>query len=384
MTVVSDHRHAVHAPGERIVAGRLQPSPETPQRAELLQNAAVAAGFPILTPPPVDAAGLAALRRHVGAVHTPDYLHFLETIHGRWQQLPNPSPEVMANAFPVNRSGLATRPRGPVGQAGYFMGDSACPIGPGTFEGALAAAHVATTAVEELLRVCRVEGETHGADDTDTDTDTDNVVYALCRPPGHHAAADACAGFCYLNNAAIAAELLRSRTGGRVAVLDVDLHHGNGTQAVFYGRADVLTISIHADPSVFYPWFWGHAHERGQGEGEGYNLNLPLALGSGDAVFLEQLDVALEHIALFAPSALVVALGLDAHEHDPLAGLTVTTAGFGAMAERIALAANLPVLLVQEGGYASPHLGPNLVEFLLGFHRGRQLARVSKGAPFSS
>ena len=156
-------------------------------------------------------------------------------------------------------------------------------------------------------------------------------AYALCRPPGHHAYADMAGGFCFLNNTAIAAQRLRSKHQ-RVAVLDVDVHHGNGTQGIFFERDDVLTVSIHADPDNYYPYFWGHAHETGVGKGHGFNLNLPLPLGSGDAPWLAAGDKALARIREFAPTALVVALGLDASESDPLQGLKVTGAGFHAMA----------------------------------------------------
>ena len=194
-------------------------------------------------------------------------------------------------------------------------------------------------------------------------------AYALCRPPGHHAFADMAGGFCFLNNTAIAAHRLRQKHQ-RVAVLDVDVHHGNGTQGIFFERDDVLTVSIHADPAHYYPYYWGHAHERGAGKGDGFNLNLPLPLGSADAPWLAAGDAALARIRDHAPTALVVALGLDASESDPLQGLKVTGVGFHAMARKIA-GLGLPTVLVQEGGYLSDDLGRNLVQFLGGFENGR-------------
>jgi acetoin utilization deacetylase AcuC-like enzyme len=191
------------------------------------------------------------------------------------------------------------------------------------------------------------------------------AAYALCRPPGHHAFADVAGGFCFVNNSAVAAQALRA-TAARVAILDVDLHHGNGTQGIFYARADVLTVSIHADPVRFYPFFWGHADERGEGPGLGYNLNLPLPRKSGDAPFLDALNTALRRIRAFAPDAVVVALGLDAHESDPFGGLSVTTPGFARIAEVIARL-HLPTVIVQEGGYLSEELSTNLTSFLTGF-----------------
>jgi acetoin utilization deacetylase AcuC-like enzyme len=197
-------------------------------------------------------------------------------------------------------------------------------------------------------------------------------AYALCRPPGHHAYADMAGGFCFLNNTAVAARRLLSRHA-RVAVLDVDVHHGNGTQSIFYASREVLTVSLHADPHQFYPYFWGHAHERGEGAGEGFNLNLPLPLGSGDDPWLAAGQEGLERIGRFAPTALVVALGLDASESDPLQGLRVTTRGFARMAALIA-ALGLPTVLVQEGGYLGPELGENLAAFLAGFEQARTAA----------
>jgi acetoin utilization deacetylase AcuC-like enzyme len=172
-------------------------------------------------------------------------------------------------------------------------------------------------------------------------------------------------GFCFLNNSAIAAQHLR-RAHDRVAILDVDLHHGNGTQGVFYARPDVLTVSIHADPIRFYPFFWGHASERGEGPGLGYNLNLPLPRHSADELFLEALDAAIDRIRAFAPGAVVIALGLDAFEGDPFGGLSVTTDGFARIGERCA-GLCLPTAIIQEGGYVCDALADNLTAFLTSF-----------------
>jgi acetoin utilization deacetylase AcuC-like enzyme len=195
----------------------------------------------------------------------------------------------------------------------------------------------------------------------------DGVCYALARPPGHHAAKDLAGGFCYLNNCAIGAEMLRSRFA-RVAILDIDVHHGNGTQEIFYDRGDVLTVSLHADPMRFYPFFWGHAVERGEGAGLGANYNLPLPRGTNDETYLQALERALARIRAFAPGALVVALGLDAFEGDPFQGLAITTGGFERIAERIA-GLQVPTLIVQEGGYLCDGLGDNLTAFLRGFEK---------------
>jgi acetoin utilization deacetylase AcuC-like enzyme len=191
------------------------------------------------------------------------------------------------------------------------------------------------------------------------------TAYALCRPPGHHCFTELAGGFCYLSNTAIAAQALTMQ-GRKVAVLDVDLHHGNGTQGVFYDRADVLTISLHAHPERFYPFFWGYPAETGADAGEGANLNLALERGTGDLGFQQALGQALDRIALWGADTLVLALGLDAFVGDPFAGLAVTTPGFEQIGRQIA-ALNLPTLVVQEGGYLCPELGDNLVAVLKAF-----------------
>jgi acetoin utilization deacetylase AcuC-like enzyme len=224
----------------------------------------------------------------------------------------------------------------------------ACPIAADSFAGILASAACAEAAAEALFN-------------------GDRTAYALCRPPGHHAGPERAGGFCFLNNSALAATVLRERFE-RVAILDVDLHHGNGTQDIFYARGDVWTGSLHADPDDFYPFFWGGADETGTGEGGGTNVNLPLALGSGAHVFLDALDHLIERLKTFRPDALVVALGLDAHKDDPLAGLTLETDDFIPVGRRIA-ALDLPTVLVQEGGYPTEHLSRNLAAFMAGFIR---------------
>jgi acetoin utilization deacetylase AcuC-like enzyme len=337
MKVVFSEAQRRHDPTFFLSSGAQRPNPEVPGRCDILLEAALGLGLTQVAPPD---AGLAP----VAAVHTPDYIHFLCHIHERWQHIEGASAEVIPNIHPDRRNGAY--PASAVGQAGYHMADTACPISAETYGAALASAHTAYHAAQLVLG-----GE--------------RASYALCRPPGHHAFADLAGGFCYFNNSGIAAQALRARHE-RVAILDVDLHHGNGTQGLFYGRRDVYTVSIHADPIRFYPFFWGHADERGEGEGLGYNLNLPLARKTSDEGFLAALDRALEHIAAFAPGALVVALGLDAFEGDPFGGLSVTTPGFAAIAGRIA-GLGLPMVIVQEGGYVCDELGANLASFLKRF-----------------
>lgn len=341
MKIVYSDKHAGHDPQTLIVRGVKQRSAEQPERATRLLAAAQSAGHQVMAPKAHGAAPAAS-------VHTPEYIDFLQTAARDWAKLSGASAEVVPNVHPARAH--ASYPKALAGRAGWHQVDMACPIGPGTWDAALASSEVAATAADLVL-------------------DGDREAYALCRPPGHHAYADMAGGFCFLNNTAVAAQRLRTKHA-RVAVFDVDVHHGNGTQGIFYERADVLTVSIHADPNNYYPYFWGHAHEHGAGKGEGYNLNLPLPLGSPDAAWLAAGDTALARVSEFAPTALVVALGLDASESDPLQGLKVSGAGFHAMAQKIARL-GLPTVLVQEGGYLSDDLGRNLVQFLSGFESGR-------------
>jgi len=346
MQVVYYPGHAVHAPKHFLVSGSVQSSPEIPARADTLLAAVKAAGYEVIEPPDCG-------RQPIAAVHTPEYLQFLEHIYTRWRRIEGASEEVVPNVHPVARGRSdedCGYPASAVGQAGYHMADTACPISAGTWQAARGAASAAVHAAH-LVR------------------DGVPAAYALCRPPGHHAFADMAGGFCFLNNSAIAAQELTA-AGRRVAILDVDVHHGNGTQGIFYRRDDVLTVSLHADPIRFYPFFWGYAAERGAGPGLGANLNLPLARATGDDDYLVALEKALARIGSFAPDVLVIALGLDAFEGDPLAGLAITTAGFGRIAEAIG-ALGLPAVLVQEGGYPAPALGENLVSFLAGFETGQ-------------
>lgn len=326
-----------HNPKSFLSSGAPKPNPEVPERIERLLAGAKAAGCAIEPPKNY---GLGP----IAAIHTPEYVEFLQHIFERWQRIEGASAEVIPNIHPIARGG--SRPDSAVGQAGYHMADTSCPISAETYESSCWSAWTAVAAADAVQA---------GA----------SSAYALCRPPGHHAFTDVAGGFCFFNNSAIAAQRMLAHSD-RVAILDVDLHHGNGTQGIFYRRADVLTVSLHADPVRFYPFFWGYADERGEGPGLGYNLNLPLTRKSGDDVFLEALVAGLRRIAAFSPGALVVALGLDAFEGDPFGGLSVTTPGFSRIGETIA-GLGLPTVVVQEGGYLCDALSDNLTAFLTGF-----------------
>lgn len=337
MKTIFDDRQWKHEPKYFMANGTILPNPEQPERIDRLLAGARAAGCNVVAPTD---AGLGP----IAAIHSAEYLTFLENIHTRWHRIDGAGEEVIPNIHPANRTD--SYPKSAVGQAGFHQADTACPIASGTWEAAYWSAQSAITGADTVLG-----GE--------------RAAYALARPPGHHAFGDLAGGFCFLNNSAIAAERLRAR-GLRPAILDVDVHHGNGTQGIFYSRNDVLTVSIHADPERFYPFFWGQAHERGMGDGLGYNLNLPLARGTPDDEYLATLDVALRRIRAFGADVVVVALGLDAFINDPFKGLAVTTQGFGRIGEAIAQA-GLSTLLVQEGGYLCDELGDNLTSTLNGF-----------------
>ncbi|MGB0866897.1 MAG: histone deacetylase family protein [Granulosicoccaceae bacterium] len=337
MQVIYSPDHALHHPQAFLTSGVLRQSPEVPTRGDVLLASARDAGHEIRAP---KALGI----EPAASIHPPSYIHFLEHIHRRWRALPNASEEVIPNVHPLRRSN--SYPSSPIGQAGFHLGDTACPVGAGTYTAALAATHCAATAADLVLA-------------------NHSVAYALCRPPGHHAAQDVAGGFCFFNNSAIAAQRLR-QTHSRVAIVDVDLHHGNGTQNIFYHRDDILTASLHADPHAIYPFFWGHAHERGEDAGIGYNINAPLPVGSADQAFIAALESILEQVLAFSPGALVVALGLDASEHDPFGGLSLSTEGFAKVSQLLADLA-LPTVLVQEGGYLCDALGDNLQAALSAF-----------------
>jgi len=329
---------ASHHPRFFLMRGRLRENFEVPDRAAALEAGLAALGIVPAGPP--EAPAVALLR-----AHDPRYLDFLRDASAHWSALPEPGPEVVANVHPTPEmiAEGGRLPDGLVGRAGWFTADTACPIGPGTWQAALGAAACAVAAAEEAA--------------------AGRSAYALCRPPGHHAYAARAGGHCYLNNAAIAVETLRAAGAARVAVLDIDSHHGNGTQGIFWKRADVLTVSVHGDPNGYYPWFVGHASERGAGPGTGCNLNLPLAQGSDDAAWLAAIDHGLATIRAFRAEALVVSLGFDASEQEPLGFLRVTEEGFARAGALIAAEAT-PTAIIQEGGYDVDVIGGLLRRFL--------------------
>jgi acetoin utilization deacetylase AcuC-like enzyme len=282
------------------------------------------------------------------AVHDPDLVGYLERVCPTLDE----GEAVYPYVFPIR-----LRERKPVDeevQAGYYCIDTFTPLTRNALVAAKASANCALTGAA-LIR------------------DGERLVYALCRPPGHHAERSVYGGFCYFNNAAIAAHALSAR--GRVAVLDIDFHHGNGTQDIFYARGDVLTISIHGDPSYAYPYFAGFVDERGTGAGEGCNHNFPLPEDVTDDQYLATLGEALALVRQFAPVALVLSVGLDIAKGDPTGAWSVTPDGFERIGAAVA-ALDLPTLAVQEGGYDTRVIGRNARALVTGLQRevgnGRQ------------
>ncbi|MBS3961222.1 MAG: histone deacetylase family protein [Sandarakinorhabdus sp.] len=281
------------------------------------------------------------------AVHVPAYLAFLQRAHADWLAAGR-SGDAIGYAFPV----VGRRPLklGRIdAELGSFSFDASTPIAAGTWESAYWGAQAALTALETVIG-------------------GDRAAFALCRPPGHHAGSDYMGGYCYLNNAAIVARAAQAKGHARVAILDIDYHHGNGTQDIFYDDGSVFFASIHADPATDYPYFWGHADEVGEGPGQGTTLNVPLPRDMTFEPYVLALDSALAAIAGFGPTMLVLSFGADTYEKDPISHFKLGRADYTAVAARIA-ALGLPTLIVMEGGYAVADLPSNISAFLAGFDR---------------
>jgi acetoin utilization deacetylase AcuC-like enzyme len=328
-----DPRQLGHAPAVELHNGGFVPFAESPSRGEAILAGIGAAEAPVDH-------GEAPLR----AVHGEAYLAFLWAAHSDWRAAGRDG-DASGYAWPVVRRRPLDLDRIDA-RLGAFSFDASSPIAAGTWEGAYWSAQTALTGLDAVLA-----GE--------------RAAFALCRPPGHHAGADYLGGYCYLNNAAIAAEAALAAGKARVAILDVDYHHGNGTQDIFYARSEVLFVSIHADPAMDYPYFWGHADETGEGAGEGATLNLPLPRGTALVAYVPALEAALARIAAFAPELLVVSYGADTYAEDPISHFRLETADYALLARRIAQL-GLPTLVVMEGGYAVDALGANVASFLGG------------------
>ncbi len=359
LTVVTDPATALHRPAGEVWVGVRTPGTEVPERVAAIRDVLAARGARVVRP---DERDDTVLHR----VHDPGLLHWLETAaerwaHGRYAEEVGQD-RVVPYVFPTDGmlGGLAVRePAAAHAAAGRWCYDTMTLVGPGTWEAAVAAAGLARTAA-----MLAVPG---------------TPAYALCRPPGHHAARSAFGGSCYLNNAAVAAQTLLDGGLAAVAVVDVDAHHGNGTQSLFYDRDDVFYGSVHVDPGAgWFPHYLGFADETGRGSGRGWNRNLPLPEGSGDDAFLDAVATLAEQARALGVAGLVVSLGVDAAADDPESPLRVTEVGYAAAG---ALLHDLGVttVLVQEGGYHLPTLGPLVAAALEPFAPG--VGRAHDHAP---
>jgi acetoin utilization deacetylase AcuC-like enzyme len=357
LPVVVDDRCKRHQPIAEIWLGVRTTGTEVPERVDAIRAALRAAGAP-----EHDAAGHDDTVLH--RVHAPELLEHLATIWDAWVAAGLPEDpgqdRVVPYVFPTSELLAGQPPRLPTAvhaRAGRYCYDTMTLVGPGTWDAARAAVDVALTAVDLVLA-------------------GSPAAYGLCRPPGHHATAGGFGGSCYLNNAAAAAEALRAGGAATVAVIDIDAHHGNGTQALFYERADVFYGSVHVDPGAgWFPHYVGFAEETGRDGGAGRTLNRPLAPGAADEVWLAALEAVCDAASRVRPDAVVLSLGVDAAVADPESPLAVTAAGFRAAG---ALVAELgPCVAVQEGGYHLDTLGELVVATLSGLAGPRSAGKAT-------
>ena len=356
MHVFHNPLHGLHQGRQEMFRGRLVACHEVPDRlghvlAELRERPV----GPLLTP----AMNPATLRPAIERIHSAPYLDFLARAWGDWVALDpaNAALDALPSVWPARGMRRDLLPQNFAARLGLYAFDAGTPLTAGTWAAACAGAACAIAAAERVADAVQAEPNERTAE---------RSAFALTRPPGHHAGSDFFGGYCFLNNAALAAQTLRDRGFERVAVLDVDYHHGNGTQQIFEVRADVLTISIHGDPATEYPFFLGHAEERGTGAGTGFNLNLPLPRGTGFARWREVLHTALAEVRHFGAQALVVPLGVDTFEGDPISGFLLQSADYLQVGRDLA-SAGLPTVFVFEGGYAVAEVGINVVNVLEGF-----------------
>ena len=342
LTFFNEH-HAQHRPRLEFYRGDLVPCSEKPERVGVVLAEFERRGLGrVVTPHGVS---LVSLER----IHPPRYLQFLRNAWGEWTSLnaANAEKDLVPAVWPIRTLRSDVEPDNFFGRLGLYSMDNGTPISSGTWIAAKTGADCAINAAHALRL-----GE--------------RSTFALTRPPGHHAGADFFGGYCFLNNAALAAQHLLDDGAARVAILDIDYHHGNGTQSIFYRRSDVLFVSIHGDPRTEFPFYLGHADETGEGDGLGYNMNLPLPAGATAAQWFAALETACLKIASYAPAALVVSLGVDGFSGDPASRVDLHSGDFLRIGERLAHL-GLPTAFMFEGGNLIPELGINTVNVLEGF-----------------
>jgi len=340
MRIIYSEDHRLHHGGKELIAGELVPQFEKPARMDMVLGQLKERGFTDLAAP--ETGDLEPARR----VHSDDYLSFLA---GAWDDWVREVPEQsFALAFTFGMRRLQQGPgRSIHRKLGWYAFDAAAPIVEGSWRAISSSLDCAMSA-QRLV----AGGE--------------SAAFALCRPPGHHAMRDMAGGYCYVNTAAAAAQAFIDGGAARVAILDVDYHHGNGTQDIFYESDRVLFVSLHGHPDQEYPYFAGYADERGRGAGEGFNRNYPLAWGTAWDAYAEALDDGIGKIRTYRPDVLVVSLGVDTYEKDPISHFKLTSPDYLQMGRRIARI-GLPTLFVMEGGYAVEEIGVNTVNVLEGF-----------------
>ena len=339
MLTVFSHNHRLHH-GSELKDGAVKPSFENPQRADtVLARITRERLGEVVAEQRFD-------RSCYVAAHSERYVTFLENAWAEWAAT-GKTHDALPLVWPVRDLAIDQEPGFIDGKLGFYAMDAGAPITAGTWQAVRSSADVALTGMEQIIAGAR-------------------GVFALCRPPGHHAAREYMGGYCYLNNAAIAAQHCLARGAKRVAILDVDFHHGNGTQNIFYDRDDVLFVSIHGDPFTAYPYFSGFANEQGVGRGLGYNVNYPLAKGTDWASYQVALGEALKRVEAYQPDALVISLGVDTFEHDPISHFRLTSTDFIRLGESIA-GVGVPTLFVMEGGYMVDEIGINAVNTLQGY-----------------
>ncbi|MDX1512874.1 MAG: histone deacetylase family protein [Gammaproteobacteria bacterium] len=340
MKIIYSEEHKLHHGAKELNRGNMVPLFEMPSRAEMIVGRLNETGFGDLEAPQRFG------DEPILAVHAADYVGFLRNAWNDWVAEEGDEQFAIAWVFPC-RGLRQTAPKSIHGKLGYYAFDVAIPIVEGTWRAASAAADVALTGGHYVSQGLR-------------------AAFSLCRPPGHHAMRDLGGGYCYLNNAAIATQAFLDAGASRIAVLDVDYHHGNGTQSIFYKRDDVLFVSLHGDPETEFPYYAGYADESGEADGLGFNLNLPLPSGTAWDQYEPALLTGAGRIAEYAPDALVVSLGVDTFKNDPISKFRLENEDYLRIGERIA-ELGLPTLFVMEGGYAVQDIGVNTVNVLTGF-----------------